>query len=89
LPARNAPRHDAARTTRTTTTEATVSEFGANAGCCADKWLEFLATEPRLRAELQRAVLDDETPIGRMRRIEAHAGYWWLLAAALFTWIVS
>lgn len=66
-----------------------MSEIGAHTGCCEDKWREFLATEPRLQAELRRAATDDDMPVGRMRRIEARPGYWWLLASALFTWIVT
>lgn len=56
-----------------------------DAHVCEDKWLEFLATEPRFRAQLQRT----ETDVVCMRRVEVRGAYGWLLAAALVTWLVS
>jgi hypothetical protein len=54
-----------------------------------DKWLEFLALEPRLRAELHRAAVAAKAPRNDLRRVEARATYLWLLAAALFAWFAS
>ncbi|MCS7101972.1 MAG: hypothetical protein NZL99_09780 [Burkholderiaceae bacterium] len=65
-----------------------MSEAGAHTPVAEDKWLEFLATEPRLRAELAQGGEDALAAAGRMRRVEARAAYWWLLSAALLAWVV-
>lgn len=52
-----------------------------------DKWLEFLALEPRLRAELHRAAVAAKAPMNNLRRVEVRAPYLWLLATAVGTWL--
>jgi hypothetical protein len=42
-----------------------------------DKWLEFLALEPRLRAELHRAAVAAKAPIDNLRRVARRTSGCW------------
>jgi hypothetical protein len=57
------------------------------AGRIEDKWIEFVADEYAERA--RRARRDRrQRAAQRVACVEVHAGYVWLLAAAIATWLI-
>jgi len=59
------------------------------AGRIEDKWIEFVAAEISDRARRGRTAPRRGRGAERMRRVEVHASYVWLLVAALATWFLA
>jgi len=61
------------------------------AGRIEDKWIEFAAEEfvARRNDAQRRARLIGQRTTHRVRQVEVHASYVWLLAGAVLAWFIG